>query len=231
MISLVCARVDVNQSGEEEVRDARVNDQSQKVSELLPMALARPREALARARAVVAAGADPLAESVARHAVGIVLRDLGELEAAQAELRIAVRMARRANSPEREADSRATLGTVLVRAGRTRAGLAAIDAAARMSDGLLLGMVLMRRGGMLYELGRHTEALTELRRALAIVRQAHDPMWEDQDLARPGAPGDRCHRTRGRAVRGRRAALRGDRSGAGGRAVRAKPSAGRVPLG
>jgi tetratricopeptide (TPR) repeat protein len=148
------------------------------VSELLPMALARPREALARARAVVAAGADPLAESVARHAVGIVLRDLGELEAAQAELRIAVRMARRANSPEREADSRATLGTVLVRAGRTRAGLAAIDAAARMSDGLLLGMVLMRRGGMLYELGRHTEALTELRQALTIVRQAHDPMWE-----------------------------------------------------
>jgi tetratricopeptide (TPR) repeat protein len=178
MISLVCARVDVNESGEKGVRDAIVNDQSQKVLELLPMALARPHQALARARAVVASGPDPLAESVARQAAGIVLRDLGELDNARAELRVAVRMARRANSPEREADSLTTLGTVLIRAGRTRAGLAAIDAAARMSDGLLLGMVLMRRGGVLYELGRHAEALAELRRALTLVRQAHDPMWE-----------------------------------------------------
>ena len=142
------------------------------------MALARPREALARARAVVAAKPDPLTESVARHAAGIVLRDLGELDAAGAELRAAVRLARRAGSTEREADSLTTLGTVLVRAGRTRAGLAAIDAASGMCDGVLLGMVLMRRGGVLYETGSHAEAMDDLRRALAIFRQARDPMWE-----------------------------------------------------
>jgi tetratricopeptide (TPR) repeat protein len=155
-----------------------VSDQLRNVSDLLPMALARPREALARARAVIAAAPDPLTESVARHAAGIVLRDLGELDDARAELRAAVRLARRAASTEREADSLATLGTVLVRAGRTRAGLATIDTASRMCDGVLLGMVLMRRGGVLYETGRHTEALDDLRRALAIFRQAGDLMWE-----------------------------------------------------
>jgi tetratricopeptide (TPR) repeat protein len=160
------------------VHDAIVNDQSRKVFDLLPMALARPQEALARARAIVADGPDPLVESVARHSAGIVLRDLGDLAEAQAELRAAVRLGRQAGNREREADSLTTLGTVLVRAGRTRAGMTTIDAAARMSEGTLLGMVLMRRGGVLHELGRHAEALTDLRRALAIFRQASDPVWE-----------------------------------------------------
>jgi tetratricopeptide (TPR) repeat protein len=156
----------------------RVTKFSHSVADLLPMALARPQEALTRARAVVAMCPDPLMESIARHAAGIVLRDRGDLDAARTELRTAVRLARLAENPEREADSLTTLGTVLVHAGRTGAGLATIDTALHMSEGVLRGKVLMRRGGILHELGRHAEALADLRRALAIFRQARDPLWE-----------------------------------------------------
>jgi len=142
------------------------------------MALARPQEALARARDVAALRTDPVSESIARHAAGIVLRDLGDLDAARTELRAALRLARRARSSEREADVLTTLGTVLVKSGRTSAGLAAIDEACRSARGTTLGTVLMRRGGMLHEVGRYAEALPDLRRALAIFRASGDAMWE-----------------------------------------------------
>ncbi len=142
------------------------------------MALARPREALTLAQDIVAGHPDPATESIARHAAGIVLRELGELEAARAELRAALRLARRAPSGYREADVLTTLGTVLVMSGRTSAGLAAIDEATNAAEGMMLGTVLMRRGGILHELGRHAEALDDLRRALVIFRQSGDVMWE-----------------------------------------------------
>src|SRR5580698_4651787 len=74
------------------------------VEGLLPLALSRPREALARARAVLARQPDPYQSSVAHQAAGIVLRDFGDVEAAVRELRAALRMARRTGLAQREAD-------------------------------------------------------------------------------------------------------------------------------
>src|SRR3954462_10994240 len=78
--------------------------------ELLPLAVARPHEALARARAMLAAHPPPFAASIARQTIGIVLRDRGDTAEATGELRTALRLARMACSPAREADVLATLG-------------------------------------------------------------------------------------------------------------------------
>ena len=43
--------------------------------ELLPLALSRPQDALDRARAVLADNPSPYAASVARQAIGVVLRE------------------------------------------------------------------------------------------------------------------------------------------------------------
>ena len=82
----------------------------QDVEELLPLALSRPHEALARARAVLAGQPGPYEASVAHQAAGIVLRDIGDVQAGVRELRAALRLARRTGSAEREADVLATLG-------------------------------------------------------------------------------------------------------------------------
>ena len=150
--------------------------------DLLPLPGARPREALARARAALAGDLDLLDASVAHQVVGIVLRDFGDVNAAIRELRTAVRLARAARSPERQADVLATLGIALVQAGRTTSGLANLDAAARIASGPSRGRVLLRRAGTFAILGRHPEALGDLRRAVAILRRAGDTMWEARTL-------------------------------------------------
>jgi tetratricopeptide (TPR) repeat protein len=150
--------------------------------ELLPLALSRPNDALARARAVLAGNPPPLAASVARQAIGIVLREFGDIDAAVRELRTARRLARLARSADREADVLATLGVALVFAGRTTSGRNALDAAARQSTGLLNGRILLRRGGALLILGHHREALADLNRAIAALRVADDAIWEARAL-------------------------------------------------
>ena len=57
------------------------------VDDLLPLALSRPHDALARARAVLAGRPGPYEASVAHQAAGIVLRDIGDVDAAVGELR------------------------------------------------------------------------------------------------------------------------------------------------
>src|SRR5262245_50951875 len=66
--------------------------------DLLPLALSRPNEALQRARTVLSRNPGPIAASVARQAIGIVLREYGDIDAAVEQLRIARRLARRAGS-------------------------------------------------------------------------------------------------------------------------------------
>src|SRR5215467_9325892 len=97
------------------------------VLDLLRLASDRPREALARAHAILAAGAAPYDASVARQAIGMLHREFGELEEATAELSAAVRLARASGSAEREADVLATLGVTLTYRGHSRRGLAALD--------------------------------------------------------------------------------------------------------
>ena len=150
--------------------------------ELLPLALSRPNEALTRARAVLAGEPGPLDASVARQAIGIVLREYGDIDAAIGELRIARHLARRAGSTSREADVLATLGLTLVFAGRTRSGRNTLDAAVRQSTGNLRARAMLRRGGALLILGHRREGLEDLNSAVVALRMADDQIWEARAL-------------------------------------------------
>jgi hypothetical protein len=97
---------------------------------LLLLALSRPLEALAKARAVLDGCPGPAETSVAHQAAGIVLRDIGDIGAGLRELRAALRAARRTGSADREADVLATLGLTLAYARRTPDALAAFDRSA-----------------------------------------------------------------------------------------------------
>jgi tetratricopeptide (TPR) repeat protein len=145
--------------------------------DLLPLALSRPREALARARAVLAGQPDPYDASVAHQAASIVLRDFGDVQAGVRESYAALRLARRAGSVEREVDVLASLGLALVFAGRTAAGLAAFETAVHRSSGVLAARILARRGLALNTLGRYPAALEDLRRAVVLLRHAGDLLW------------------------------------------------------
>lgn len=145
---------------------------------LLPLALSRPHDAIASARTVLAR--DPLAvdASIAHQAWGISLRQLGDVTSAVRELRTALRLAEQSGRSEREADVLATLGATLGRAGRSREGLARLDRAVELSRGALTGRVLVRRADVLLVLGRHREALDDLRLAIARLRRSGDQVWE-----------------------------------------------------
>jgi tetratricopeptide (TPR) repeat protein len=148
------------------------------VLDLLRLASDRPREALARAHAILAAGPAPYDASVARQAIGMLHREFGELEEATAELSAAVRLARASGSAEREADVLATLGVTLTYRGHSRRGLAALGRAVALADGEAAARVLVRRGIALWVLGRHAEALNDLGRSIRTLRAAGDSLWE-----------------------------------------------------
>jgi tetratricopeptide (TPR) repeat protein len=150
--------------------------------DLLLLTLSRPREALAKARAILAERPGPHQASIAHQAAGIVLRDIGDVGAGVRELRGALRLARQTGSAEREADVLASLGLAFVHAGRTAEGLAAFDRAIELSSGLLLGRVLHRRGNVLWILGRHAAALDDFRRAVGVLRRASDQVWTARAL-------------------------------------------------
>ncbi|SNR24389.1 CHAT domain-containing protein [Blastococcus mobilis] len=149
---------------------------------LLPLAVARPHEALTRARATLAAHPPPLAASIARQAIGIVLRDRGETAEAIGELRAALRLARAAGSSAREADVLATLGVALVFAGHTVAGRRVLDRAVGLARTQQLGQVLVRRGIAGWVLGDHAAALADLTRAVRELRRSGDVLWQPRAL-------------------------------------------------
>ncbi len=119
---------------------------------------------------------------MAHQAAGIVLREIGDVDAGVLELRAALRLARRVGSAEREADVLGSLGAALVYAGRTADGLAAFSRAIRLSSGALTGRVLHRRGLVLWTLGRFEAALDDLRRAVSVLQRAGDPVWAARAL-------------------------------------------------
>jgi len=152
------------------------------VQDLLPLAMSRPHEAMARAREILAARPDPYSASVARQAAGIVLRDVGDVGAGVRELRAALRLARRTGSRDREADVLAALGAALVLAGRTADGFAAFDRAVHLASGVLAGTVLSRRGAVLWTLGRYAAALDDYRHAVSVLQRSGDPVWTARAL-------------------------------------------------
>jgi tetratricopeptide (TPR) repeat protein len=144
--------------------------------------MSRPNDALLAAHSLLAGQPSSYDASLAHHAIGIVLRDRGDLQAAITELRTAVRLAHASGKPEREADVQATLGVALAWTGRSRQGLAFLDRAVEASRGGSAGRVLMRRAGILYELGRFREAHDDLSRSLPHLRRAGDRVWEARSL-------------------------------------------------
>ena len=153
--------------------------------ELLRLAIAEPAQAAARAQELVQSSADPWMLSVARHAHGIVLRDQGRTDEALRELRLGRDLARRSGDPDRLADVRATLGNSLAFGGRTHSGLHELDRSVEEAVGLKVrARCLMRRGYVLsVVLGRHAEALADLRGALRGARALGDRIWEARTLA------------------------------------------------
>jgi hypothetical protein len=150
---------------------------------LLPLAVSRPRDALLAARSVLAGRPSAHDASLAHQAIGIVLRDRGDLRGALAELRTAVRLARASGQPEREIDVQATLGLTLAWTGRSRQGLAILNRAVEASHGGLAGRVLMRRASIFKHLGRLHEAHEDLSRALTYLRRAGDTIWEARSVS------------------------------------------------
>ena len=149
---------------------------------LLPLAMSRPHDALLAARSVLASRPSAYDASLAHHAIGIVLRDHGNLPGAIAELRKGARVARVSGRPEREVDVRASLGTALALAGRTQQGLALLDQAVQASHGGHAGRVLMRRAHVFWDVGRFHDAYKDLGRALPYLRRAGDTVWEARSL-------------------------------------------------
>ncbi|TDO58978.1 CHAT domain-containing protein [Kribbella sp. VKM Ac-2571] len=148
------------------------------VENLLPLALSRPHDAIASARTLLAAAPAAVEASIAHQAWGISLRQLGDVTTAVRELRTALRLAEQSGRSERQADVLATLGATLGRAGRSREGLARLDRAVDLSRGALTGRVLLRRADVLLVLGRHREALDDLRSAITRLRRSGDQVWE-----------------------------------------------------
>lgn len=151
-------------------------------AQLLLLAVARPQDALLAGRSVLAGRPSPYDASLAHQAIGIVLRDRGDLPGAIAELRRGARLARASGRPEREVDVQATLGATLAWSGRSQQGLALLDRAVEVSRGGLAGRVLMRRAIVLKDLGRFYEAHQDLCRALPYFRRAGDTVWEARSL-------------------------------------------------
>ena len=152
------------------------------LTQLLPLAVSRPHDALLAARSVLAGQPGAYDASLAHQAIGIVLRDHGDLPGAIVELRRGVRLARASGRPEREVDVQATLGVTLAWTGRSQQGLAILNQAVETSRGGPTGEVLMRRAGVLRVLGRFHETHEDLSRALSHFRRAGDTVWEARSL-------------------------------------------------
>ena len=154
---------------------------------LLALTLSRPQDALVAARSVLAGQPSAYDASLAHQAIGIVLRDRGNLPEAITELKKGMRLARTSGQPEREVDVQATLGVTLAWTGRSRQGLALLDRAVADSRGDLIGRVLMRRAFLFVYLGRYHDAHQDLSRALPYFRRTGDTVWEARSLTHRAA--------------------------------------------
>ena len=151
--------------------------------ELLRTLFIDPEAARATATSVLVPDPDPYVASIGHQVVGIVLRDEGRVDEALAELRTALRLARRSGDPERGPDVLATQGATLAVAGRVPEGLRALDRAASALDGVPLGRVLVRRAVVAGRLlARLEESADDLRRARELFAGAGDLVWEARAL-------------------------------------------------
>ena len=151
--------------------------------ELLRNLFTDPQSARQRAQDVLVPDPDPALASIGHQVVGIVLRDVGDMDAALDDLRAALRLARRSGDRLRIADVMATLGTTLATVGRMRDGLHYLDEASSMLDGVPLARVLHRRAYVLgHLLARFEESAADLHRAQELFAGSGDQVWEGRVL-------------------------------------------------
>ncbi len=148
------------------------------MQDLLELALDDPERAEQAARDLLESSDDPSALSYAHQCLGIVWRDSGKIPDAVRELGLGLNAARTAGLLDRERDVRATLGTTLVVAGRSRKGLAQLDRALDGAYGELGAKIRMRKAGVLALLGRYSEAAPVMRESLVEITRASNPAWE-----------------------------------------------------
>ena len=162
-------------------------DEAVQYEDLLLLTFSRPRDALARARLILAGQPAPYEASVAHQAAGIVLREFGDVDAGLGELRAALRAARKTGATEREADVLASLAVALVFAGRTGAGLATLRPGSGTVHGCTdrAGAAPAQRSPCWLS-GRHAAALDDARRAIAVLRRAEDKLWVARALTARG---------------------------------------------
>ena len=173
------------------------------VGDLLTLAIAEPEAAMQKAEHILASDADPSELSVARQAIGIVLRHRGLMDDALRELRAAVQLAHQSRDVDREADARATLGVSQAMAGQTRSGLAQLDLSIQAAVApLIVGKARMRRAHVRhYFLAQEQDALADLEPALVAFRAADDRVWEARTLNVIGG----CHLALGNVAEAERA--------------------------
>ncbi|KAA1424046.1 CHAT domain-containing protein [Nocardioides antri] len=148
------------------------------MQDLLDLAIEDPDRGRREAEIILAGGPDDLTRSYAHQCLGIALREKGRTEEAIAELRRGIRAARASGSADRERDIRATYGGTLAYAGRTRAALKALDKALDGAGGEVGATIRMRKAGVLALLGRHDDAVPEMRAALEDVVDLKNQHWE-----------------------------------------------------
>ncbi|WP_434739672.1 CHAT domain-containing protein [Micromonospora sp. SH-82] len=156
-----------------------------------------PREAIAAARAVLAAPAEPGRRSTAERAIGLALRELNDLPGALRHLRRAVRYA---DDPRLRALARMSLGYVLANAGRTTAALREVTLALPLLTGADAGRARMQRGVVLHYRGRFDEAVRDYDVAVEIAQREGDLLLEARARNNRGLLN--AHRQPGRSTDG-----------------------------
>ena len=121
---------------------------------------------------------DRAAEAVALRARALGCQELGQVPAALAAGRSAVKAAVRAEAADVEAETRMSLAFVLLESGSVAAALHQADLAAAATGGLVGARVATQRALVLQRIGRNDEALAGYAAALPVLRRHRDATWE-----------------------------------------------------
>lgn len=121
-----------------------------------------------------------------RWALGVALREQGELAAARDELARAAAAADAAGEPTDAGLIRSSLALVLLHLGDTEGALGTTEAAALTLSGPAAARNEMQRGLVLQRLGRHGEATAAYDRALPALRDAGDRAAQARLLSNRG---------------------------------------------
>ena len=163
------ARADATRAGGAEALPA--------LADLPVMALSRPLDTMESASRLLSTSINARERSYAGQALGIAMRELGDVPGAVRQLRQALADAAKV-SVSRQADVEASLGGTLAYAGRSTEALAMLNTAAERVRGAAQARILVRRGLLLQILGHTTGAVQDLRKAAQVLRRSGDAVWE-----------------------------------------------------